>query len=81
MVKIKIINNSRLSNTTYHKRCSGNQKFWWLKKKDGDFVPLPQRIRGDQNIEIELELEPGTYILGCGPAGNHGIRETIKVKG
>jgi len=74
----KIENKSSLSNTTFHKRCSGKQGYWWLRGKDG-FVDLGDQYRGDRDISVELDLPAGKYTLGCGPQGKHGIRETIVV--
>lgn len=80
-VTITIRNEDRISNTTFHRRCSSDgQRHWWLRRQDGDFVALPERVRGDRAIEVTLDLEPGTYILGAGPAGGHGVRQTIVVE-
>lgn len=76
-----IIENSQrpMSNTSYHNRCTKGQKNWWLRnKKMGEFVDIGEH-RGDKNISIEVDLEPGVYILGCGPQ-DHGCRETITVE-
>lgn len=75
---MRVTNTGRMSNTSYHRRCnSAGQRYWWLRGPDG-FVPLPQ-VRGDQDIDIEIDLAPGTYTLGCGPAGGHGRRERVIV--
>lgn len=80
MTKTKITNRSSISNTTYHKRCkSEGQRHWWLRGPDGGFIDLGGRHRGDRDIEVELDLPPGTYTLGTGPSGKFGIRETITV--
>jgi len=76
---MKIKSTDRISNSTVHKRCRGRQAYWWLRDQDGDFVEVPE-IRGDDYFEADLELEPGTYTLGVGPQGKHGIRETIVVE-
>lgn len=75
----KIENKSSLSNTTFHKRCSGKQGYWWLRGESG-FVELGDMYRGDRDISVDLDLPPGKYTLGCGPQGKHGIRETIVVE-
>jgi hypothetical protein len=68
----------KMSNTSYHKRCSSaGQRFWWLRGQDG-FVKVPS-VRGDSYFVAELDLAPGTYTLGVGPGNSHGIRETITV--
>lgn len=73
-----ITSDDRLSNTTYHRRCVGRQKLWWLRKEGGVFIDVPE-IRGDERFSADLDLAPGTYILGAGPAGKHGIRQIIEV--
>lgn len=81
MTRTTITNSSRMSNTTYHQRCSSDgQRHWWLRDEHGDFVELPQRCRGDRDIEVTLDLTPGIYTLGTGPTGRHGVRETITVE-
>lgn len=81
MVRVTVTSSDCLSNTTFHKRCSGRQKFWWLRnKKTNSFVPVPE-VRGDSNFRVELDLEPGVYVLGTGPKSSHGIREEFEVRG
>lgn len=67
-----------LSNTTFHRRCVGRQKYWWLRRDGGGFIPVPE-TRGDSQFSADIDLEPGTYILGAGPAGKHGVRQKIEV--
>lgn len=68
-----------MSNTSFHRRCSGNQKYWWLWNKDtGEFIDIP-RVRGDSYFSEELDLEPGTYVLGTGPNNGHGVRDEFTV--
>jgi hypothetical protein len=54
------------------------QAHWWLRK-DSDFIRLPKRVRGDEPLDLVVQLEPGEYILGVGPARG-GVREDIEVK-
>jgi hypothetical protein len=75
---MQIQSSSSLSNTTFHKRCSGRQGYWWLRGPEG-FVEIGKH-RGDRRLDIEVELPAGEYVLGCGPGGKHGVREAIVVK-
>ena len=77
-MKQQIKSIDRMSNTSYHNRCVGNQKYWWVRGQAG-FVALDGDHRGDEKLNVVLELEPGTYTVGCGPQGKHGIRETVTV--
>lgn len=83
-MKVKIQLERAMSNTTFHKRCNGMQRYWWLKcdAKTVDrnnpysapwkvapngFVRLTGRRRGDDDLKLELDLEPGVYTAGAGP--------------
>jgi len=81
--KMRIKSSDRMSNSGFHRsggkgsgRGSG-AAYWWLRGPDG-FVELPERVRGDDYLEIEIELSPGEYVLGVG-RGKDAIRENIKV--
>ncbi len=78
LMKIRIKSAGKLSNTTFHRRCGGRQKFWWLRQVDGGFIEVPE-VRGDYYFDLELDLEEGSYTLGVGPSGQHGIREPKEV--
>lgn len=79
-MKVRVGPYDGISNTTYHRRCfSPGQRRWWLRNQDGSFVSLPP-IRGDEDFNMELELDPGSYVLGTGPTGRHGVRYKIVVK-
>jgi hypothetical protein len=81
-VHLVVSSRAGISNTTYHKRCtSEGQKYWWLRKSDGEFVKLPGKYRGDDGFEAHLELTPGKYVLGTGPYGNHGVRQEMTISG
>lgn len=54
------------------------QAHWWLRR-GSDFIKLPQRIRGDQAINVTVPLDPGSYTLGCGSTRG-GVRVTITVE-
>lgn len=54
------------------------QAHWWLRK-DSDFVRLPRRVRGDEPLDLVVQLEPGTYVLGIGPPRS-GVREELEVE-
>lgn len=65
-----------MSNTTYHKRCASNgQKNWWLKDINNNFINIGVH-RGDQPIDINMDINPGEYILGTGPI-KYGVRHKI----
>jgi hypothetical protein len=53
------------------------QAHWWLRH-DRDFVRLPRRVRGDEALSLQVELDPGRYVLGVGPPGT-GLRRDIVV--
>jgi hypothetical protein len=55
-----------------------NQTYWWLRK-DSDFVRLPRRVRGDEVLDLVVQLEPGKYVLGVGPP-RMGVRQDIEVE-
>ena len=55
------------------------QAHWWLRK-DSEFIRLPKRVRGDSDLDLVVQLDPGTYVLGVGPARG-GVREEIVVAG
>lgn len=78
MVLQKIEAPKGISNTTFHRRCTGKQGYWWLRRDGSDFVSIGFH-RGDEDLKIELDLDPGVYVLGCGPAGKFGHRERIEV--
>jgi hypothetical protein len=73
-MKTRIKNDSTMSNTTYNRRCTPGQQNWWLKDENGEFIELGSH-RGDKDIDVTLDLEPGTYTLGCGPGKNGGRRQ------
>ena len=78
-MQVRIASARKLSNTTFHRRCSGRQKFWWLRQVEGGFVEIPE-VRGDDYFDMELDLAEGSYVLGTGPRGQAGIREDKEVK-
>lgn len=57
---------------------SFGQAHWWLRQNGGDFVRMPKRVRGDVALDLQLDLEPGSYVLGVGPARG-GVRVDIEV--
>lgn len=68
---------SRMSNSGYHRSGKPN---WWLRRTDkgpGNFVDIP-RVRGDEKLNIKVDLEPGTYTAGAGK-GKDGVRHTFTV--
>ena len=64
--KIRVWSNDKLSNSAIGRlggRGSGKAR-WWLRGDDG-FVDMPSQA-GDDYCDVVLDLEPGTYTLGCG---------------
>ncbi|MDQ3339923.1 MAG: hypothetical protein M4D80_32590 [Myxococcota bacterium] len=55
-----------------------NQTHWWLRK-DSDFIRLPRRVRGDEALDLVVQLDPGKYVLGVGPP-RIGVRQDIEVE-
>lgn len=78
MTKFRIVSGPGISNTTYHNRCVGRQGYWWVRGDYG-FVGIGQH-RGDRDLDVEADMAPGLYTLGCGPVGKFGYRETITVE-
>lgn len=78
MTTTRIVQPPGISNTTYHRRCTGKQGFWWLRRGH-DFVRIGEH-RGDYDLDVELDLSPGEYTLGCGPRDKFGFRKTITVE-
>jgi len=75
-VAVKLSRGAALSTETVDGLPPG-QAHWWLRT-GGDFVRLPKRVRGDEALDLIVELEPGSYILGVGPPRG-GVREDIEV--
>lgn len=73
---VKLVHEAALSTATVDGLPPG-QAHWWLRK-GSDFVRLPKRIRGDEALDLVVQLEPGSYILGVGPPRG-GVREDIEV--
>lgn len=67
----------KLSRYTFNERCKGRQRYWWLKGPDGQ-IDIGEH-RGDQPLDLMLELPPGRYTAGCGPAEPRGIRHCFTV--
>lgn len=77
---IRLRSNSCMSNTSFHKRAFGGQKYWWLRSVDtGDFVYLGEKYRGDRKLDIEIDLQSGRYLLGTGPKHKFGIRQYFEL--
>ena len=66
-----------MSNTGYHQN---GKPTWWARVGQGDdacFVTIPY-TRGDQPLECEVELEPGTVVhIGAGKGSHKTIRLTV----
>lgn len=74
MTRIKTT--TRLSNSAYHR---SGKSWWWLRTQNSsDFVKLPS-VRGDDHLDIEVDLEDGHYQLGVG-RGKDAKRYDISVK-
>jgi hypothetical protein len=57
---------------------SSGRSYWWLRHAEGWFVrcELP---RGDQPVDVEVDLEPGRYTLGVGTRPD-SIRQVVTVR-
>jgi hypothetical protein len=75
-VAVKLVHDAVLSTAIVDALPPG-QAHWWLRK-GSDFVRLPKRIRGDVALDLVVQLEPGSYILGVGPPRG-GVREDLEV--
>lgn len=75
-VAVKLVRAAALSTSTVDGLPPG-QAHWWLRK-GSDFVRLPKRTRGDEALDLVVQLEPGSYILGVGPPRD-GVREDLEV--
>lgn len=74
-----VTSNRKQSNSGFN-RSGGNRSnraHWWMRR-DNEFISLPDRVRGDSRIDIEMDLKPGEYTLGVG-TGKDAIRETHTV--
>ena len=76
-VAVKLVHEAALSTDEVDSLPPG-QAHWWLRK-ESDFIRLPKRVRGDEALDLVVQLEPGDYVLGVGPARG-GVREDIEVK-
>ena len=76
-VKVNVYTGNTLSNSGFHRAGKPN---WWLQRDaTKGFVRIPQ-IRGDQRVDLDLELTPGAYTLGTGPTrGKDSRRIHIQV--
>jgi len=61
----------RQSNSAYHRTGKSN---WWLARKENgkyDFIKGFPRIRGDEIVNVVIDLIPGHYVLGVGSYKYH----------
>jgi hypothetical protein len=77
-VPVKLTHEAALSDEQVANLPPG-QAHWWLRK-GSDFIKLPERIRGNAPINLEVMLEPGGYTLGCGVPRFGGVRVNIVVE-
>lgn len=73
----KLRTTARMSNTGYHANGKPN---WWARVGAGEsarFLQIP-RVRGDQILECEVDVPPGTTVC-CGAGKGHykTVRETV----
>lgn len=76
----RIVSSVRMSNTGYHQNGKPN---WWAYIGKGDnvqWVEIP-KVRGDQYLHYEVDLQPGTTVyIGAGKGNYKTVRETIKTE-
>jgi len=82
-MKVRIETLDRMSNRGFH-RCGGHSSGaarWWIRG-DGGFADLSHvyvgDLRGDRYLQIELDLEPGDYVVGTG-RGRDSIRLRFRI--
>ena len=70
-----------ISNTTFRRRCVvREQGYWWMLSLETDeFIDIGFH-RGDLPLEIDVDVDDGRYMLGCGPKGKYGFRDVIEIK-
>lgn len=63
------------------KYMKSNKKYWWIKKNyiggHVKFIEI-ENIEGNKKFKMDLELERGSYTIGCG-THNNGIRKDFRV--
>ena len=67
-----------MSNTSYHQN---GKPCWWARVGSGDsarFLSIP-RVRGDEHLDCEVDVPPGTTVyIGAGKGTHKTIRETVE---
>lgn len=75
-MKSRLRSTVRMSNTGYHQNGKPN---WWARLGRGEsaqFLNIPH-VRGDNMLDIEVDLPPGTEVfIGAGRGTVKTIRET-----
>jgi hypothetical protein len=78
MSKSRILSSDRMSNSGYHANGKPN---WWVRVGKGDsasFIEI-DAVRGDQKLDVEVDLPVGTTVyIGAGKGTNKTIRETVE---
>lgn len=78
-MRSRVVSSNKQSNTSYHRTGGMN---WWARIGAGEnarFLTIP-KTRGDQLLDCEVDLEPGTHItigVGRGVATRRIIREDV----
>ena len=76
----RLTTSDRMSNTGYHQNGKPN---WWARVGSGDsarFLPIP-RVRGDEILDCEVDVPPGTTVYcGAGRGSHKTVRETVVTK-
>lgn len=77
-MKVRIKSSERQSNSGWHR--SGKPE-WWARIGPGQFLPLPRGLRGDDRLNVVVEVPDGvtTVAIGVGRNDRDGVRETITV--
>ncbi len=77
---VRVVSESCLSAETYRSLARYRQsRGWWLRDGEGNFVDLGGFAPAALIFDRTLSLGPGEYVLGCGPAGSGGLRQTVRV--
>jgi len=77
-MKVRIVSSERQSNSGWHR--SGKPE-WWARIGPGRFLPIPRGLRGDDRLNVVVDVPDGveTVAIGVGRNDRDGVRETIRV--
>lgn len=76
-MKSRLKSTSSMSNTGYHQN---GKPHWWARIGQGDdasFLPIP-KVRGDNNLDVIVDVPPGTTVhIGAGKGSHKTIRQAV----